>query len=202
MNRALINLILVFLMLPMAGAAQNAPATDVPFGLPVPPGWRTETILFPLDFAPDVPYSGLEELRFAPGMFKPGEPDFWTYAMVWWVAADAPTDGLSLQKYLTAYMRGLSTAVAEAQGLTPEGEEYRVQLMNVDREKHGVDMVGMVTTWDPFATHRNVTLYANVTRRLCRDQERMAVIFEFSPQAFGEPVRQDLVDIRAGFLCP
>src|SRR5688500_2734436 len=57
-----------------------SPAADVPFAWPVPAGWRTETIPFPLGFAPTLPYTGIEELRFAPGMFKAGSDDFWTYA--------------------------------------------------------------------------------------------------------------------------
>ena len=37
------------------------------FVLPAPDGWGKETISFPIDFAPDIPYVGTEELRFTPG---------------------------------------------------------------------------------------------------------------------------------------
>jgi hypothetical protein len=79
--------ILLFFALALApeALAQKAPSKpDVPFVLPTPEGWRTETLHFPLEFAPQLPYQGLEELRFSPGMFKPGREDFWTYAFVFW----------------------------------------------------------------------------------------------------------------------
>ena len=39
--------------------AQDAPAPELPFHLPTPEGWRTETIPFPLGFAPELEYEGL-----------------------------------------------------------------------------------------------------------------------------------------------
>jgi hypothetical protein len=201
MNRVTNLLLILSLVLPVAGAAQNAPAPEVPFAMPVPAGWRTETLTFPLAFAPDLPYTGLEELRFAPGMFEADSPDFWTYAMVWWVPADAPTDQASLQIYLKRYLEGLAEAVAEARGFAVEGAEYGVQFMPLGSQ-HEADFVGTVVTFDAFVTHRNLTLYANVTRRTCPEDGHVAVLFEFSPHGYGRPERQGLVEIRRGFLCP
>src|SRR5262249_653024 len=50
----------------------TAPAAKLEW--PLPEGWRSETIPFPLDFARDLPLEGVEELRFAPGMFKTDRP--------------------------------------------------------------------------------------------------------------------------------
>jgi hypothetical protein len=41
------------------------------FAWPAPPGWKSETIPFPLDFAPDIPHRGVEEVRFEPRFFDP-----------------------------------------------------------------------------------------------------------------------------------
>jgi len=49
--------------------AAVAAAGQPGFRWPVAEGWRKETIPFPLEFARDLPFSGVEELRFAPGMF-------------------------------------------------------------------------------------------------------------------------------------
>src|SRR3954468_9210935 len=57
----------------------EAPARAPAFEWPKPEGgWKTETIPFPLDFAPTIPLQGVEELRFAPGMFKPEAPGYWS----------------------------------------------------------------------------------------------------------------------------
>ena len=77
--------LLVALLLPIGALTE---AAEVPFHLPTPEGWRTETIPFPLEFAPELDYEGVEELRFAPGMFTEGAEDYWTYAFVWWLPSD------------------------------------------------------------------------------------------------------------------
>lgn len=56
-------------------APSEAQAVAADFTLPIPEGWRTETIPFPLEFAPELSYEGYEELRFSPGMFKAGDED-------------------------------------------------------------------------------------------------------------------------------
>ncbi len=60
---------MVVLLLISVGVVAAAEEVAVPsFFLPTPEGWQTETIPFPLEFAPEIKYEGLEELRFAPGM--------------------------------------------------------------------------------------------------------------------------------------
>src|ERR1700760_3139406 len=90
-----------------------APATPVPFQWAAPEGWRKETIPFPLEFAPSLKHKGLEELRFAPGMFKPGAPDFFSYAFVWWLEGEPPPAASALESELPVYFRGLCDAVGK-----------------------------------------------------------------------------------------
>jgi hypothetical protein len=63
------------------GCAGHAKQPQVAW--PVPSGWRTETIAFPLDFAPSIAYHGEEQIRFAPGMFNAAAPDYFSYVFVW-----------------------------------------------------------------------------------------------------------------------
>ena len=56
---------------------------------------------FPLDFAPELPYRGLEELRFAPKFFNPDAPAYWSYAFAWWLEKTAPIDEIALREALT-----------------------------------------------------------------------------------------------------
>ena len=74
-------------------AAEPAPAPEpatTAFDWPIPDGWRGETIPFPLGFAPELAYQGVEELRFPPGFLDPGASHFWSYAFVWIVAPPLP----------------------------------------------------------------------------------------------------------------
>lgn len=66
---------------PSTPATSPAPAQEegaVAFDWPVRDGWKGETIPFPLGFAPDLPYRGVEELRCPPGFFEPNSSHFWS----------------------------------------------------------------------------------------------------------------------------
>ncbi|HEU4726455.1 MAG TPA: hypothetical protein VFT22_01140 [Kofleriaceae bacterium] len=82
-----------------------------------PERFRSETIPFPLDFAPAVAHRGFEELRFAPGFFDPAAPGYWSYAFVWRTEDDAALDAAALGAELTTYFRGLIDAVDEARAI-------------------------------------------------------------------------------------
>lgn len=102
-----------------AKPAAPAPA-DSPW--PVPPGWRTEVIKFPLDFAPSIAHRGVEEIRFPPGFFDPTAADYWSYAFIWRIEDAAKLDAAALGAELTAYFRGLIDAVDETKRITARDE--------------------------------------------------------------------------------
>lgn len=45
----------------------------------VPADWDKEVFTFPLQFAPSIELEGIEEVYFAPGMFKPEASDYFNY---------------------------------------------------------------------------------------------------------------------------
>jgi hypothetical protein len=111
--------LLLPLILVACGAAQRPPESQ---SLSVPPGWRSETIPFPLQFAPSIALRGVEELRFAPGFFDPAAPGYWSYAFVWRSEGRAELDAGSLGRDLTTYFRGLIDAVDEQKRITARDE--------------------------------------------------------------------------------
>ncbi len=93
---------------PANGSSVGAPET-----WPIPAGWKHETIPFPLGFAPGIAHRGVEELRFAPGMFDPAAAGYWSYVFVWRTEDAATLAAPILAAELTAYFRGLLAAVDE-----------------------------------------------------------------------------------------
>jgi len=63
-------------------ASTDAAAYDAAMLSPwrLPAGWRSEVIPFPFAFAPGVVHTGVEELRFPPGVFNLGWTKYWSYA--------------------------------------------------------------------------------------------------------------------------
>jgi hypothetical protein len=137
------------------------PAARPAFTWPVPHGWRGETIPFPLDFAPDIPHRGVEELRFAPGFFEPAAPGYWTYAFAWIVTDTGALDRSTLEAELTTYFRGLTSAVARSKKDLPPLDPARIAA------RIGPQGRGSVVTFDAFGDGREVELDVTVDVRPC-----------------------------------
>ena len=45
--------------------------------------WGVEIFHFPLGFAREIPYEGIEDARFPKGWSNPDSSTFWSYAFVW-----------------------------------------------------------------------------------------------------------------------
>lgn len=190
----------IALLVPAACGAREKEETALPFVMPVPEGWRTETIPFPLGFALELEYEGLEELRFAPGMFEEGKEDFWTYAFVWWIPEDSPVDPESLASGLEIYFSGLAGVVAETRGFDTDGASYEVTLMAADTET-AYDYEGSAKILEPFVTGKMISLNIRIKQIACPEQEHMAVFFELSPQPYSHDIWSSLAGIREGFRC-
>jgi len=175
--------------------------TVVPFYLPTPEGWRTETIPFPLSFAPSLEYEGLEEIRFAPGMFDAEQSDFWTYAFVWWVPKDTVLTKSRLETDLVAYFQGLAEAVAKGREIEIPEPTFSARLEAVEVASGRPGFRGSLETFDAFASLAVVQLNARIEVRECVEEGRLLVTFEISPQAESHAVWKTLAAIREGARC-
>jgi hypothetical protein len=165
-----------------------------------PADWKAEVIPFPLGFAPDIDYTGVEELRFSPGMFKPQTDTYFTYAFLWWLEGQPPIDEARLEDDLLKYFRGLYQAVSKkepkqvgsfAVKLEPDGslDEGGARKTRYRAEVHWVD---------PFVTEQEVSLNLRITHWVCPAQNHTAVLFLATPQKYGHPVWDTLSSIKAG----
>jgi hypothetical protein len=198
--------LLLFMALTFASEAfaqKESPAPEVPFVLPTLEGWRTETIPFPIEFAPALPYRGLEELRFSPGMFKPGSEDFWSYAFVFWLEGEVPFTAEQLNADLKTYLEGLSRAVEEKnEKFDPRVATVTAHLTETKAPQDGQKRFeGKVNAYDPFKTHKPLTLNLRVHVLRCSAQGRTVAFFQASPQPVTHKVWGSLERIREGFRC-
>lgn len=157
-----------------------------PFAFEAPSEWRPERIPFPLGFAPELKYRGFEELRFGPGMFKPGSDTYWTYGFFWWVEGRQAITKASLEKDLLNYYRGLSRAVGGSRGLRIDPAKIGVKIETVATEKASEDRYppgwkGTLTTYDAFVTGKLLRLHFEVSANYFETSERTWVFFCVSP---------------------
>jgi hypothetical protein len=195
-----------------ASAPADTEATALPFEWPTLPGWRSETIPFPLDFAPEIPYAGLEELRFAPGMFTAGSDEFWTYAFVWWLEGDVRFDAETLNAKLVDYYEGLSLAVEDSAGFDPKDAVASASLV----EKEPADartlaepgeresarrFHGTISTHEPFVTHTRIDLIVDAEIFRCAKRDHTVGIFLVSPKPVEDGVWRQLSTLNSTFRC-
>jgi hypothetical protein len=188
-----------------APAAEPEPAKPA-FVWPVPEGWHSETIPFPLDFAKQLPLHGVEELRFAPGMFKPDQPGYWSYAFAWWLDGQPALGQEELERMLLAYFQGLITDVAKEKGFKVDPGRFRASLRPSSgapaKEGHTVRaFAGTVESYDAFATGKPITLNVEVWVWDCAVAGKRVAMFLASPHPTAEPMWKDLTQRRDEFLC-
>ncbi len=179
-----------------AGIDAHAGAADVPTPpaqarstvriLDAPAGWAIEQIPIPLGFAPSLGFTGLEDVRFAPGWSAPGSPEFWTYKFAWEIAEDPRLDEERLARMLETYYDGLSRAVSQL------GDSLQAPAAVFVRD--GDDYRGRLRIYDAFATNEWIHLNARV-KSSKRDGKHL-LVFELSPQRFGHEVWRKLASIR------
>jgi hypothetical protein len=146
-----------------ACGAASAPATSKPAGpWPVPTGWKSETIPFPLEFAPSITHTGKEELRFAPGMFDPAAPGYWSYAFTWRTDDVATLDADALGTELTTYFRGLLVAVDEKQHRITNPDEI---VVHAKQDGAGFNLEAHII--DAFKSGKPVELVGRAARQQC-----------------------------------
>jgi hypothetical protein len=184
-----------------AGAAQTpATASNDGFSWPVPAGWRKETIPFPLEFAPDLPHKGVEELRFGPGFSKPQEADFWSYDFVWRLDDASVVDEKTLAVELTSYFRGLNMTVAgKKYGF--DKNRFKSTVTAVPAPEGSAAFRGRVESYDAFATGKPIVLNVEAQSQRCPDGKRRYVTFAISPQAEDAVIWKSLRDETAAFSC-
>jgi hypothetical protein len=180
-----------------------------PYQVPQPKGWGREKIDLPPKFAPDMAWKGVEELRFAPGMFKADAADFLSYSLLFWLADDQKTDAKTMEREVLTYYRGLSKAVLEAKkqdvdvgaftltieeakgqgGKRPDGEPYAAYR-------------GELKWTEPFATGKPQTLRLEVHTWRCEKHKHNCVFICASPQPETGEVWKTLHEIRDGCAFP
>jgi hypothetical protein len=147
---------------PAPSRAAPAPAEARPAtSWRIPDGFRSETIPFPLDFAPGLTHRGAEELRFAPGFFDAAAPGYWSYAFAWRTEDPAELDATGLGAELTAYFRGLIDAVDKDKQIADR------DAIAVRATATGARFMLAAHLYDAFRTRRPIDLAGWADRTAC-----------------------------------
>ena len=168
--------------------------------------WFGERIaLPPKGFAPDLRLKGIEEILFAPGMFKADQPDFFSYAFLFALEANPKLDTKVLEKELFTYYSGLS----KARMGNPQLDTSKFSVKVDPLEDKGVSPKSAINVrnyrakvvWlEPFATKKMQTLYFELQTWQYKGSSYQYLFVCASPQKPGNPIWKTLRTIRAAVV--
>ncbi len=178
----------------MAQRAQPAPT--MLFG---PADWRFERLPIPPGFARDIAWTGHEEARFSPGMFRTDAPNYFTYALSICIDGTPELQEKELKDFLDKYFKGLSTMVGRGKGMQPDPAIFNAEVK--PRDKAG-QFSAKVPYIDTFTDGRRITLNLEIDVRPLPESKKTQIILLLSPQAPEAEIWKKLHEIRESAHAP
>ena len=173
-----------------------------PYTLSVPENWTTETFGITIEFAPSIPYTGVEDLRFAPGWDNSASEDYWTYCYLWYLDGKTTVDAKTLKENMEAYYTGLVGRNIDKRKIPKEklfpvkASFGEVTTLPGDR----VSFKGSVDMLD-YMAQQPIKLNFYVHVKECPGKDNTFVFFEISPKDDTHPVWNTLHQIWTDFKC-
>ena len=170
-------------------------------------GWFGERILLPPRFAPDMSWKGVEEIRFAPGMFKPDKSDFFSYALVFSLEPNTDLSSKAIKEQVLLYYQGLSARVSEGKKRKVDVSKFTLEMKPAEdisgtapiQAKNAKTYLATLDWIEPFATGRKQKLHLEIHAWKDTGSRRCYLFFCASPQATDAPIRKKLREIRKTF---
>lgn len=156
--------------------------------------WGKEIISMPIHFAPQIPYKGVEEIRFAPDWSKQDKDGFWSYVFVWDIDLNKELTATDLETYLQYYFDGLMHVVNKEKGKVLP----KTVALFIKKEKSTNDneFIGKLQIYNAFHTKDVMFLHCTVTQYYCPKKQKSMVLFRFSPKKFEHSIWKELSAIQ------
>ncbi len=171
-----------------------------PYQLLIPQGWSTELFELPPAFAPQIPFKGVEDIRFAPGWGNVKSEEHWTYGFLWWLQENYPVDAATLQTSLQAYYNGLLAGNISSRNIPANKIIPTVAAIKKTSTAVG-DLATFTGTVSMLDYHAQLPMLLHIIVHVkdSKLKKAGAVFFEVSPQPFTHPVWQQLHEIEKSF---
>jgi hypothetical protein len=206
MTKSLIILSLVFSSILACNQSTTtkkvSSSTKDEYTLPIPLNWETETFPIPISFAPSIPYTGVEDIRFAPGWAKASSNQYWSYAFLWQLQNNPTIDNKTIETNLQAYYTGLINSNIEKNKVPKEKIIPTTTKVEKTETSNGDSATykGTIYMFD-YMKQQPITLNCIVHVKYCPNQNSTYLFHEISPKPITDSVWTSLHQIWAGFEC-
>jgi len=173
------------------------------YALSIPQGWGVERMGVPIDFAPSIPYTGVEDLRFHPGWSDPKSDGYWTYAFLWHLEGRPESNPQIIEKNLTAYYNGLIGRNIEKRQIPKEKlVQVNVKVKQTSTAKEDLQTYSGTIDMLDYMAQMPITLNCIVHIKLCPGEKNSTFMFyEISPRPPADNVWKALQNLWTTFAC-
>lgn len=158
-----------------------------------PADWGKEIIQLPPGFAPEMKYRGTEDIRFAPGMFKPESDTFFTYVFLLSGKCGEGLKQKAVESEIMTYYKGLAKAVG--------GKKFKIDIrkFKISLESKNKSEYKATLDWvEPFKTGKNQKL--NLKIYTWESKGKHFLFAMVSPAKLGSKVWEKLEKIKGELL--
>jgi len=202
-----ILIILLFLVSVNIYAQDEKPAFDghkweAPYHLPIPKGWGIERFLIPISFAPQIPYKGVEDIRFTPGWANDKTDEYWTYSFLWYLDGNIKINTKIIEENLTNYYTGLF--LVNTDSATAADKKFPPVVTSFKKNKKVSNSfetyTGTIQMTD-YMKRTPITLNCIVHLRYCAEENKTIIFHELSPKPLDDKVWLPMIRLWLDFKC-
>lgn len=175
---------------------------ESPYHLDTPAGWDIERFTIPISFAPEIVYSGVEDIRFAPGWAKQGNSEYWSYAFLWYLDGNHKFDEKIIESNLSKYYEGLFKINTDPKK-SDTTKLIPVKVIIHTAPKTNGDAASFKGTvfMNDYMTRKPIKLNILIHIKSCEGQNKTYAFHELSPQPFSNEVWKSLDSLWLNFKC-
>ncbi len=173
-----------------------------PYTLAFPEGWGVERFPIPIEFAPSIPYKGVEYIRFTPGWGNVSSEEYWSYAFLWYLDETPVTNAKVIEGNLTAYYTGLIGRNIERRKI-PEDKLFPVKVSMKEVTTESGDLKtyhGTIAMLD-YMEQKPIILNCVVHLKSCAGQKQGFIFYEISPKPMTNKVWTSFIFLWNSFDC-
>jgi hypothetical protein len=166
-----------------------------------PANWQFERFALPPEFAQNIPYKGVEELRFSPGMFVKDSTTYFTYAFVAELTNVNSVSQDDIRNYLVNYFKGLCGSTAKQRHLSIDTSKIDVAIERRQNAGNEAFYDATLNIFGVFTDGAPVKLNAEI--KVMNDKaSKIYLVFIASPLDKTNNVWNELHSIQKEFKIP
>jgi len=173
---------------------------EAPYTLPVPKDWTVERFPIPIGFAPQIPYKGVEDIRFAPGWAKVKSDEYWSYAFLWYLDGAIEMDTKIIDRILKAYYTGLIDINGRnipAEKLIPVVTSFK----EAGKDKGDLKTYAGTIKMVDYMGQKPIVLNCKAHLKSCPGENKTFLFYELSPQPLSHNIWLSLDKLWFDFKC-